>query len=101
MLPVADHNVVTLTRTILAFIPHDAIVDLSARFPAIGTALWRGTLVDASVLREWMVNLGRRSAHPQVVHFVCERWSDREPGLADGSEFSWPLTKSRSATRSA
>ena len=34
--------------------------------------LWRDTLVDAAVFREWVVNVGRRSAYQRIAHLVCE-----------------------------
>jgi CRP-like cAMP-binding protein len=38
----------------------------------VGAALWKNTLIDASVVREWAVNVGERQALARVAHLVCE-----------------------------
>ncbi|MBX9931546.1 MAG: Crp/Fnr family transcriptional regulator [Methylobacterium sp.] len=71
-LRVMDHNLAALTPSTVAFIPHDALRDLTARFPGLTMALWRDTLIDSSIAREWMTNIGRRSTHGRIAHLFCE-----------------------------
>jgi hypothetical protein len=35
-------------------------------------AFWRDTLIDAAIFREWMVGIGRRTAHERIAHLLCE-----------------------------
>ena len=42
------------------------------KYPAITRALWWIALVDEAVLREWIVNVSRRSAEQAVAHLFCE-----------------------------
>lgn len=98
VIPIADHSVQTLTRADLAFIPQKAIIEMAAHFPAIGRALSRQTLVEASIAREWMVSLGRRSARQRVSHLICELASlQKAAGITGGPDFAWPLTQEQVA----
>lgn len=72
MLAVADHNIQTLSRATLAIIPRDAIFDLIDRHPAVGLAMWEITLIEASIFREWIANIGRRPALGRIAHLLCE-----------------------------
>ena len=66
-----DHGVATLTTCTLVFIPPER-VDEMMRNHRIARALWWATLVDEAVLREWLVNMGRRQAEPRTAHLMCE-----------------------------
>ncbi len=72
LLDVADHSVQTLTKAHVALIPVAAIEALIADRPALGRALWRDTLIDAAIFREWIVNVGRRDAASRIAHLLCE-----------------------------
>ena len=67
-----DHSVGTLVPTTVAFIPHQSLNELNARYSTIANALWRDTIVDAAMFRLWMVSLGRKSAHERLAHLLCE-----------------------------
>jgi CRP-like cAMP-binding protein len=71
-LDVADHNVQILTRAEVAIIPRDALRSISKTSPAIGHAILVNILVDASIFREWVLNIGRRSARSRLAHLLCE-----------------------------
>jgi CRP-like cAMP-binding protein len=68
----ADHNVQTLTRAEVALLQIEALQELALTRPAIGKAMWIDALVDASIFREWVVNVGRRDAMARVAHVLCE-----------------------------
>ncbi len=61
-----------LTPTEIARVPHAAIRELLARFPAIGMAFWRDCMVDAAILSKWALNIGRASARQRMAHLLCE-----------------------------
>src|SRR5436190_9166823 len=52
-LHVMDHDVTTLSRSTVGFITHDALRALTRERPRVADALWRETLIDAAVFREW------------------------------------------------
>ncbi|MFN3727788.1 MAG: Crp/Fnr family transcriptional regulator, partial [Allosphingosinicella sp.] len=62
MLDRADHNVEAITSAQVAWVPTDRLRALALERPNIGQALWRDALIDASVFREWVLNVGRRDA---------------------------------------
>ncbi|MEO5972282.1 MAG: Crp/Fnr family transcriptional regulator, partial [Sphingomicrobium sp.] len=72
LLGVADHDVQMLTAGEIAMIPVDVIRDVAFRYPAIGMAMWYETLVEGSIFREWVLNIGRRDARTRVAHLLCE-----------------------------
>src|SRR5262249_40187500 len=67
-----DHSISTLTPCTVAEIPTAAFDELAVQHSRIAHALWWATLVDTAVLREWLVNMGRRTADRQLGHLLCE-----------------------------
>jgi hypothetical protein len=56
--------------------------------------LWRESMIDAAILREWVVNCGRRSAYARTAHLFCELYVRLEAvGLAHHGGFALPLTQ--------
>ena len=93
-LDVMDHSVGTLARSRLVFLTHDTVRDLIRRCPRIGDAFWRETLIDASIFREWELNLGRREAYGRIAHLLCELYVRLQSvGLTNGHAYELPLTQ--------
>lgn len=72
LLGIADHNVQMLTAGEVALIPVAAVRDIATRNPVIGMAMWYETLVEGSIFREWVLNIGRRDARTRIAHLLCE-----------------------------
>jgi len=72
LLKVADHSVQALTRTEIATIARQEIIALIDSHPRVGRAMWVDTLVDGSIYREWVMNVGRRQAKERIGHLLCE-----------------------------
>ena len=84
-------------------IPHSAIRGVAARYPAIAEALWRDCMVDASILCEWVVNVGRRDARKRISHLLCEM-ATRLGAVTDGTDdlvFDLPVTQTQLADATA
>ena len=97
-LDVSDHGVQLLTQARVADIPRDALQDLVLSRPKIGQAVIELTLIEASILREWVVNVGRRDARARIAHILCEfavRLEQR--GLTTDHGFELPLTQEQLA----
>src|SRR3954463_12477450 len=71
-LHVMDHDLTTLSRCTVGLIPHDALRTLTRERPTVAEALWRETLIDAAVFREWIGNVGRRAAVVRLAHLLAE-----------------------------
>jgi CRP-like cAMP-binding protein len=98
LLGVADHNVQMMTDGSLALIPVQAVVDLAFKLPGIGMAMWYETLVEGSIFREWILNVGRRDAFTAIAHLLCEfamRAELAEVGQA--THYELPLTQEQLA----
>lgn len=93
-LHVMDHNVVALSEAVVGFIPHESLHPLVDAYPKIAGALWRDTLIDAAIFREWIVSLGRRNATQRLAHLVSEVARRlEEVGLKKDERFLLPMTQ--------
>jgi CRP-like cAMP-binding protein len=97
-LGLADHSVQMLTEGELALMPIGLLQELALTRPAIGRALWIDTLIDASIFREWVVNVGRRDSRARVAHLLCEFSLRLEAaGLASNHQYELPMTQEQLA----
>jgi CRP-like cAMP-binding protein len=97
-LGVADHSVQVLTEAEVAFIPREALKKLAFDRPKIGMAMWHDTLVDGSVFREWIANVGRRDAHTRIAHLLCEfSLRLKVAGLGETTDYEMPMTQEQIA----
>ncbi|HEU0146525.1 MAG TPA: Crp/Fnr family transcriptional regulator, partial [Bradyrhizobium sp.] len=97
-LKLMDHDLVTLTPCTLGFISHEEMRPLTRRRPNVAAALWRETLIDAAIFREWVVNLGRRSATTRMLHLLAELYYRLEAiGQARDGMFEFPITQTQLA----
>ncbi|WP_404368373.1 Crp/Fnr family transcriptional regulator [Sphingomonas sp. MMS24-J45] len=89
-----EHSVAALTDVKVALFPHPAIRALTAQSPTLTELLWRSTLIDAAINREWIVSVGARSAVVRLAHLFCEMYVRLSRiGMADGHVFALPLTQ--------
>ena len=61
-----------LTTTTMLEVSHAELRSLAKQFPAIAEAFWRDCVVDASILSQWVVTVGRRDARTRLAHVLCE-----------------------------
>jgi CRP-like cAMP-binding protein len=98
LLSVADHNVQAITEVEVAWIPKTELKDLAHARPAIADALWKDSLIDASVFREWVLNVGRRDAKSRIAHMLCEFIARCEAaGLGSPERIDLPMTQEQIA----
>jgi CRP-like cAMP-binding protein len=89
-----DHDVMTLTPTRVAIVPHENLRTITEQFPHLTRLYWFNTNLDAAIHREWEVSLGRRTALARVATLLCELRARLEVvGLADEHGFDLPLTQ--------
>jgi CRP-like cAMP-binding protein len=69
---IADHNVQMLTAGEVAFVPRSDLQNLARSRAAIGHAILVKILVEASIGREWVLNVGRRNSQSRLAHLLCE-----------------------------
>ena len=89
-----EHSVAALTPVKVALFPHPGIRALTEQSATLTELLWRSTLIDAAINREWIVSVGARSAAGRLAHLFCEMYLRLERvGLTDGLRFAFPLTQ--------
>jgi CRP-like cAMP-binding protein len=93
-LKVLDNSIATICPCTIGFIQHEDLRRVCERHPRVTAALWRETLVDASVFREWLLNIGRREAYTRMAHLLCEFLVRlKVVGLAEDGTFDLPITQ--------
>ena len=89
-----EHSVAALTPVTVATFPHEAIRALTSRSATLTELLWRSTLIDAAINREWIVSIGSRGAAARLAHLFCEMFLRLERiGLTQGRDYDFPVTQ--------
>lgn len=97
-LEVADHSVQMLTRGQVAVIEQSHIRRLLSANPEVANAVFTAVLIEGSIFREWVLNIGRRDARTRMAHLLCEFALRMEKaGLAGGDGFELPITQEQLA----
>ncbi|HYZ62395.1 MAG TPA: Crp/Fnr family transcriptional regulator [Acetobacteraceae bacterium] len=88
-----DHGIATLTACKISAIPHSVIAEW-ALHPNLLRLLWRDTLIDGAIYREWVLNVGRRTAYQRVAHVLCELATRLQAvGLGHNGVCELPITQ--------
>jgi len=97
-LNMADHNVQALTELKVVAVEREALQAIALNRPAIGRAMWIDSLVDSSIYREWVMNVGRRDARARISHVLCEfALRMKAAGFPDDNGYELPLTQEQLA----
>jgi CRP-like cAMP-binding protein len=100
--PHATSALQALSVATILRIPHVEIRAAAARYPAVAEALWRDCTVDAAILAEWVVNVGRRDARTRIAHLLCEMATRLDAGKGASSfVFDFPVTQAQLAEATA
>jgi CRP-like cAMP-binding protein len=93
-LEVLDVSIATISPCRLGFVQHEAARALLRAHPRLNDLFWRGTLIDAAIVREWMLNTGRRDAYARMAHLFCELVTRLGAvGLAPDRSCEMPMTQ--------
>lgn len=92
LLGYADHSVTALTGGVVAEIDHAEILEALERSSSIARALRWSLLQTDSILRQALINNGRRIAALRLAHLICEvRARLQAVGEPIEGGFAWPL----------
>lgn len=93
-----DHSICALTPASVARISNATLTSVMGRHPRIAEALLWAQLVAAATQREWIINLGQRSAFERVAHLLCELFIRMQGiGLVQDRRCEFPLTQAELA----
>jgi CRP-like cAMP-binding protein len=94
----SDHNVQMLTRGVVAEIPMLALETLALANSEVGRAILITTLIEASIFREWTLNIGRRDARSRIAHLLCEfAYRLTAYGVQPSGTYELPMTQEQLA----
>lgn len=95
--PVGTSAIQALCTTTILRISHGDLRRVAARFPAVAEAFWRDCMVDAAVLSQWVVNVGRRDARTRIAHLLCEMAVRTGDDTAPSWTYKFPVTQAQLA----
>jgi CRP-like cAMP-binding protein len=90
VLEAMDHSIVAMSETTCALIPASTIKDLLIESSRLTTALWWSTMTDSAVLRERIIDHGRRGARERVAHLFYEMLI-RNRAVCETADNSFPF----------
>jgi CRP-like cAMP-binding protein len=94
LLPNAAHTVTTLTAANVVFYSRETLLALIDRHPNLGRALCWLALQEEMIAREWLVNIGQRTAVERLAHLLCEVFTRMQAvRLTEGGRCEMPLTQ--------
>ncbi|MEG3088054.1 Crp/Fnr family transcriptional regulator [Sphingomonas sp. PB4P5] len=89
-----EHSVAALTPVTVATFPHEAVRALTSHSATLTELLWRSTLIDAAINREWIVSVGSRGAAVRLAHLFCEMFVRLDRiGMTRGNDYDFPVTQ--------
>lgn len=89
-----DHSICAITRLKAAMITPDEMTALMSDRPRMTQALWWNELVTAAIQREWILNLGQRSAYQRLGHLFVELYLRLSAvGGTQNGRCDFPLTQ--------
>ena len=98
MMPQSTTALNALSMTTVFKIPHEDLRELGFRYPAIAAAFWRDCVLDARIVSQWLINVGRRDARSRIAHFLCElavRYQMMDQ--SDGANYRLPMSQEQMA----
>ncbi|MDQ7734881.1 Crp/Fnr family transcriptional regulator [Halomonas sp. SpR1] len=97
-LQVIDINIASLSPCKLGFIQHHDLHLLFEHHPRLINSFWHETLVDASIFREWLLNVGQREGYSRIAHVICELLLRlKAVGLVEDNSFHMPISQAELA----
>lgn len=90
----ADHSIVAATPATLGIIAHQHMLGLMQTHPTLFEALCWDQQVSVALLREWITNIGQRTALERMANLLCELFIRLEmAGLTREMRFDLPVTQ--------
>jgi CRP-like cAMP-binding protein len=94
LMPEMDHTIGTLTPVVYSEMEVGKFADLMSSDRTLAEALWCEMLVNTATAREWIINVGRRTALERVAHLLCEIFERlRAVGMVDGATCAFPVNQ--------
>ena len=86
-----DHSLVAITECLVGLVPHEDLRRAIRASPTLTALLWRETLIDAAIFRQWITNNGRRGALAGTAHLLCELMLRAKSIRTLTPDGAWPM----------
>ncbi len=94
-----DNNLGAVVHSTVGLISHDQMYRLIDERPEIRKLLWRQTLVQAAIFREWLARNSNLPADASLAHLFCELFTRAQAaGLTNDDSCAVPLTQELAAS---
>ena len=91
---VMDNSLAATAPSVIGVIPHRELDRVMDAYPQVLRLVWRETLVQGAIFREWLMRNSLMLAHEQMAHFFCEiMLRARATGTAEGDSCALPMTQ--------
>ena len=89
-----DHGIAAISDVTCALVHKDKVEEMLTESSNLTRALWWSTMTDSAVLRERIVDHGRRDARERLAHLLYEMLIRyRIVGLTENDVFEFPVTQ--------
>lgn len=94
----ASVEILGLVASEVRWLDGQHLLKLARQSGNVAEALWRESVLHSAILKEWIINLGRRRARERIAHLLCEMACRYAPeSRKDGLTFSFPVTQEQLA----
>ena len=98
LLPRMDCSIGTLSPALVVRLSRERLQEITLESPRVARAFWQTTLVEQAIAREWLINVGQRTAFSRAAHLLCEMFLRlRAVGLVQENMCEFPLTQTEIA----
>lgn len=91
---VMDNSLCAVVQSTVGLVPHSELHALMDGRPQLLSLIWRSSLIQASIFREWLVRNSRLPADAAMAHLFCEIFvRSRSAGLVEQDSCEMPVTQ--------
>lgn len=93
-LDVMDNSLCAIVQSTVGIIPHGELHDLMRGRPQLLRLIWRASLVQGVMFREWLMRNSRLPADAAMAHLFCEIFiRSKAAGLVENGSCEMPVTQ--------
>ena len=93
-LDVMDNSLCAIVQSTVGIVPHSELLTLMQGRPQLLRLIWRSSLIQAAMFREWLMRNSRLPADAGMAHLFCEIFFRSEAaGLVENGSCEMPVTQ--------
>lgn len=93
-LDVMDNSLCAIVESSVGIVPHCELHELMRGRPHLLRLIWRSSLIQAAMFREWLMRNSQLPADAAMAHLFCEIFlRSKTAGLVEGDSCEMPVTQ--------